>query len=90
MKNFRKYSVLLMTAAMACGMLTSCQDKKDTEPEEEPITIRKVWLMEYIDEDTGKKYGYIGYDFGMIDGTYHIIDGYEESEEFVERMNKIY
>ena len=90
MKNFRKYSVLLMTAAMACGMLTSCQDKKDTESEEEPITIRKVWLMEYIDEDTGKKYGYIGHDFGMIDGTYHLIDGYEESEEFVERMNKIY
>ena len=90
MKNFCKYAAFLMTAAMACGMLTSCQDKKDTEPEEEPITIRKVWLMEYIDEDTGKKYGYIGYDFGMIDGIYHIIDGYEESEEFVERMNKIY
>ena len=76
-----------MTAAMAAGMLTSCQDKDDNETEEEPITIRKVWLMEYIDEDTGKKYGYAGFDFGMIDGTYHIIESYEESEEFVERMN---
>ena len=77
-----------MTAAMAARMLTSCQDKDDTETEEEPITIRKVWLMEYIDEGTGKKYGYVGFDFGMIDGAYHFIEGYEESEEFVERMNK--
>ena len=71
-------------------MLTSCQDKDDTGPEEEPITIRKVWLMEYIDEDTGEKNGYVGHDFGMIDGTYNLIEDYEESEEFVERMNKIY
>lgn len=87
MKNFCKYAAFLMTAAMAAGMLTSCQDKDDTGPEEEPITIRKVWLMEYIDEDNGKKNGYIGHDFGMIDGAYHYIEGYEESEEFVERMN---
>lgn len=87
MKNFCKYAAFLMTAAMAAGMLTSCQDKDDTGPEEEPITIRKVWLMEYIDEDNGKNNGYIGHDFGMIDGAYHYIEGYEESEEFVERMN---
>ena len=53
MKNFWKYAALLMTAA-AGGMLTSCQDKDDTGPEEEPITIRKVWLMEYIDEDMSR------------------------------------
>ena len=57
MKNFCKYAAFLMTAAMAAGMLTSCQDKDDTGPEEEPITIRKVWLMEYIDEDNGKNNG---------------------------------
>ena len=39
-EEFLEICRLLMTAA-AGGMLTSCQDK--TEPEEDPVTITKVW-----------------------------------------------
>ena len=44
-----------MTATMAAGLATSCEEKDNTEPEEEPqeepVTIRKTWLT--FDEEYG-------------------------------------
>ena len=54
-----------MTATMAAGLATSCEEKGNTEPEEEPVTIRKTWLV--FDEENGY---YIGHDFGAINGKY--------------------
>ena len=85
MKNFWKYAALLMTAA-AGGMLTSCQDK--TEPEEDPVTIKKVWAAKTEYDVLGECYSLL--DFGMIDGKYHLCEAYQESEEFRERMKTLY
>lgn len=54
MKKFWEWAVILMTATMAAGLATSCEEKDNTEPEEEPqeelVTIRKTWLI-YSEED---------------------------------------
>ena len=50
MKKFWKWVVILMTATMAAGLATSCEEKDNTEPEKEPVTIRKTWLI-YSEED---------------------------------------
>lgn len=88
MKNFWKYAALLMTAAAAGGMLTSCQDK--TEPEEDPVTIKKVWLMKLPESETASVgyEVYTGLDFGLIDGSFHFIESYAESEEFRNKMKE--
>ena len=67
-------------------MLTSCQDK--TEPEEDPVTIKKVWAAKTEDDVLGECYSLL--DFGMIDGKYHLCETYQESEEFRERMKTLY
>ena len=51
MKKFWEWAVILMTATMAAGLATSCEEKDNTEPEKEPVTIRKTWLI-YSEEDT--------------------------------------
>lgn len=48
-----------MTATMAAGLATSCEEKDnmepEKEPEEEPVTIRKTWLV--FDEEYGEYVG---------------------------------
>ena len=42
MKKFWKWAVILMTATVTTGLATSCEEKDNTEPEDEPVTIRKT------------------------------------------------
>ena len=76
--------MILMTATMAAGMTTSCEEKDNTEPEEEPVTIRKIWLV--FDEENGY---YIGHDFGAINGKYCSIQCLIPNQEIADTFNKL-
>ena len=39
MKKFWKWAVILMTATMAAGLATSCEEKGNTEPEDMGVDI---------------------------------------------------
>ena len=55
MRNFLKWAVILMTAAMTAGLAASCEEKDS----EEPVTLHKTWLA--------SESGIVeGYDFGSI------------------------
>lgn len=84
MKKFWKWAVILMTATMAAGLATSCEEKGNTEPEEEPVTIRKTWLV--FDEENGY---YIGHDFGAINGKYCSIQCLIPNQEMADAFNKL-
>ena len=85
MKKFRKWAVILMTATMAAGLATSCEEKDNTEPEEEPVTIRKTWLA--LDEESGE---YVGYDLGSINGKLCLIEAFVMNEEDAETYSQIF
>ena len=84
MKKFWKWAVILMTATMAAGMTTSCEEKDNTEPEEEPVTIRKIWLV--FDEENGY---YAGHDFGAINGKFCSIQCLIPNQEMADSFNKL-
>lgn len=73
-----------MTATMAAGLATSCEEKGNTEPEEEPVTIRKTWLV--FDEENGY---YIGHDFGAINGKYCSIQCLIPNQEMADAFNNL-
>ena len=76
--------MILMTATMAAGLATSCEEKDNTEPEKEPVTIRKTWLI-YSEE-----YGYyVGHDFGAINGKYCSIQCLIPNEEMADAFNEL-
>ena len=89
MKKFWKWAVILMTATMAAGLATSCEKKDnpepEKEPEEEPVTIRKTWLV--FDEEYGY---YAGHDFGAINGKYCSINCLIPNQEMADAFNKLY
>ena len=84
MKKFWKWAVILMTATMAAGLATSCEEKGYTEPEEEPVTIRKTWLA--FDEESG---GYVGYDLGSRNGKLCLIETFVTNEEDAEKYSQM-
>ena len=73
-----------MTATMAAGLATSCEEKGNTEPEEEPVTIRKTWLV--FDEEYSY---YAGHDFGAINGKYCAIQCLIPNEEMADAFNEL-
>ena len=81
MKKFWKWAVILMTATMAAGLATSCEEKDN----EEPVTIRKTWLS--FDEEYG---AYVGYDFGSINGKLCLIETFVTKEEDAEKYSQMY
>ena len=85
MKKFWKWAVILMTATMAAGLATSCEEKDNTEPEEEPVTIRKTWLA--FDEEYGE---YFGYDLGSINGKLCLIETFVTNEEDAEKYSQMF
>ena len=85
MKKFWKWAVILMTATMAAGLATSCEEKDNTEPEEEPVTIRKTWLA--FDEESGE---YVGYDLGSINGKLCLIEAFVMNEEDAETYSQMF
>ena len=86
MKKFWKWAVILMTATMAAGLATSCEEKGNTEPEEEPVTIRKTWLV--FDEESGEYVG--GYDLGSINGKLCLIETFVTNEEDAEKYSQMF
>ena len=74
-----------MTATMAAGLATSCEEKDNTEPEEEPVTIRKTWLA--FDEESGE---YVGYDLGSINGKLCLIEAFVMNEEDAETYSQMF
>ncbi len=76
-----------MTATMAAGLATSCEEKDNTEPEEEPqeepVTIRKTWLV----FDEGE---YVGYDLGSINGKLCLIETFVTNEEDAEKYSQMF
>ena len=74
-----------MTATMAAGLATSCEEKDNTEPEEEPVTIRKTWLA--FDEESGE---YVGYDLGSINGKLCLIETFVTNEEDAEKYSQMF
>ena len=85
MKKFWKWAVILMMATMAAGLATSCEEKDNTEPEEEPVTIRKTWLA--FDEEYGE---YFGYDLGSINGKLCLIEAFVMNEEDAETYSQMF
>ena len=85
MKKFWKWAVILMTATMAAGLATSCEEKDNTEPEEEPVTIRKTWLV--FNEENGE---YYGYDLGSINGKLCLIEAFVMNEEDAETYSQMF
>ncbi len=85
MKKFWKWAVILMTATMAAGLATSCEEKGNTEPEEEPVTIRKTWLA--FDEEYSE---YVGYDLGSINGKLCLIETFVTNEEDAEKYSQMF
>ena len=85
MKKFWKWAVILMTATMAAGLATSCEEKDNTEPEEEPVTIRKTWPA--FDEESGE---YVGYDLGSINGKLCLIEAFVMNEEDAETYSQMF
>ena len=85
MKKFWKWAVILMTTTMAAGLATSCEEKDNTEPEEEPVTIRKTWLA--LDEESGE---YVGYDLGSINGKLCLIETFVTKEEDAEKYSQMF
>ena len=81
MKKFWKWAVILMTATMAAGLATSCEEKDN----EEPVTIRKTWLS--FDEEYGE---YFGYDFGSINGKLCLIETFVTKEEDAEKYSQMF
>lgn len=81
MKKFWKWAVILMTATMAAGLATSCEEKGNTEP----VTIRKTWLA--FDEEDG---GYVGYDLGSINGKLCLIETFVTNEEDAEKYSQMF
>lgn len=81
MKKFWKWAVILMTATMAAGLATSCEEKGNTEP----VTIRKTWLA--FDEEYG---GYVGYDLGSINGKLCLIETFVTNEEDAEKYSQMF
>ena len=81
MKKFWKWAVILMTATMAAGLATSCEEKGN----EEPVTIRKTWLS--FDEEYGE---YVGYDLGSINGKLCLIEAFVMNEEDAETYSQMY
>ena len=81
MKKFWKWAVILMTATMAAGMATSCEEKDN----EEPVTIRKTWLS--FDEEYD---AYVGYDFGSINGKLCLIETFVTKEEDAEKYSQMF
>ena len=75
-----------MTATMAAGLATSCEEKGNTEPEEEPVTIRKTWLA--FDEESGEYVG--GYDLGSINGKLCLIETFVTNEEDAEKYSQMF
>ena len=88
MKKFWKWAVILMTATMAAVLATSCEEKDNTEPEEEPqeepVTIRKTWLV----FDEGEYVG--GYDLGSINGKLCLIEAFVMNEEDAETYSQMF
>lgn len=81
MKKFWKWAVILMTATMAAGLVTSCEEKDNTEP----VTIRKTWLV------FNEEYGYYhGYDFGSINGKLCLIETFVTNEEDAEKYSQMF
>ena len=70
---------------MAAGLATSCEEKDNTEPEEEPVTIRKTWLA--FDEEYGE---YFGYDLGSINGKLCLIEAFVMNEEDAETYSQMF
>ncbi len=70
-----------MTATMAAGLATSCEEKDN----EEPVTIRKTWLS--FDEESGE---YVGYDFGSINGKLCLIETFVTKEEDAEKYSQMF
>ena len=81
MKKFWKWAVILMTATMAAGLATSCEEKGNTEP----VTIRKTWLA--FDEEYGD---YVGYDLGSINGKLCLIETFVTNEEDAEKYSQMF
>lgn len=81
MKKFWKWAVILMTATMAAGLATSCEEKGNTEP----VTIRKTWLA--FDEESGE---YGGYDLGSINGKLCLIETFVTNEEDAEKYSQMF
>ena len=81
MKKFWKWAVILMTATMAAGLVTSCEEKGN----EEPVTIRKTWLS--FDEEYGD---YVGYDLGSINGKLCLIETFVTNEEDAEKYSQMF
>ena len=81
MKKFWKWAVILMTATMAAGLATSCEEKGNTEP----VTIRKTWLA--FDEESGE---YVGYDLGSINGKLCLIETFVTNEEDAEKYSQMF
>lgn len=79
MKKFWKWAVILMTATMAAGMAASCEEKDN----EEPVTIRKTWLV----FDEGE---YVGYDLGSINGKLCLIETFVTNEEDAEKYSQMF
>ena len=52
MKKFWKWAVILMTATMAAGLATSCEEKGNTEPEDMGVDIS----MEITEDDASIVY----------------------------------
>ena len=73
--------MILMTATMAAGLATSCEEKGNTEP----VTIRKTWLA--FDEESGE---YVGYDLGSINGKLCLIETFVTNEEDAEKYSQMY
>ena len=88
MKKFWKWAVILMTTTMAAGLATSCEEKDNTEPEEEPVTIRKTWLA--FDEESGESGEYVGYDLGSINGKLCLIETFVTNEEDAEKYSQMF
>ena len=81
MKKFWKWAVILMTATMAAGLATSCEEKGNTEP----VTIRKTWLA--FDEEYGD---YVGYDLGSINGKLCLIETFVTNEKDAEKYSQMF
>ena len=71
--------MILMTATMAAGMAASCEEKDN----EEPVTIRKTWLV----FDEGE---YVGYDLGSINGKLCLIETFVTNEEDAEKYSQMF
>lgn len=82
MKKFWKWAVILMTATVTTGLATSCEEKDNTEPEDEPVTIRKTWMGYYEKDGT-----YSGYDSGSINGKLCLIESFITKKEDAEKVN---